>query len=162
MTGNPVIRERCLDLLEALKTMIEIRAFNPSRDDPILRLVFGEGTISEFRMIYDVCHSPGTLAKEFKEFDLPPEERKVKFLEILRDQIERIKHIGKVRDDLAASKERLKAGCAQVPQPATVDRLLTYETILNRAIEKTLNQIEHLQRIRKGQPVPPTLNVNLS
>ena len=162
MTENPVIRERCLDLLEALKTMIEIRAFNPPHDDQILRLIFGDGIISEFRMIYDMCHCPGTFPKEFKEFDLPPEERKVKFLGFLNDEIERIKNIGKVLDGCAAWKEKLKAGCAQVPQPATVDRLLRYETTLNRAIEKTLNQLERLQRIRKGQPVAPTLNVNLS
>lgn len=94
--------------------------------------------------------------------DLPPEGRKVKFLEILDERIKRIKHVGRALDDLSASKERLKERCAQVPQPATLDRLLKYETILNRAIEKTLNQLERLQRIRRGQPVPPTLNVNLS
>ena len=162
MIENPVIRERCLDLLATLKTLVEMAGLDPSRDDRILRSVFGEGTLNEFRYVYSICHSPGALPQEFKEFDLPPEGRKVKFLEILDDQIKRIKNVGKVLDDLSASKERLKEKCAQVPQPATVDRLLKYETILNRAIEKTLNQLERLQRIRKGQPVPPTLNVNLS
>jgi hypothetical protein len=93
---------------------------------------------------------------------MPPEGRKVKFLEILDDEIKRIKHFGKVLDDFAASKERLKAACGQVPQPAREDRLLRYETTLDRAFEKTLSQLERLQRIRKGQPVSPTLNVNVA
>jgi len=43
-----------------------------------------------------------------------------------------------------------------------LDLLLRYESNLERAFDRTLNQLERLQRIRNGQPVPPTLNVNVS
>jgi len=46
--------------------------------------------------------------------------------------------------------------------PPPLDLLLRYQSYLDRAIERTLSQLERLQRIRKGQPVPPTFNVNLS
>ena len=42
-----------------------------------------------------------------------------------------------------------------------IDLLLRYESSLERAFDRALSQLERLQRIRKGQPVPPTLNVNL-
>jgi len=42
------------------------------------------------------------------------------------------------------------------------DRLLRYETSLDRAIDRTLNQLERYQRMRLGQPVPPPVNVNVT
>ena len=44
----------------------------------------------------------------------------------------------------------------------TLDLLLRYESNLERAFDRTLNQLERLQRMRKGQPAPPTVNVNVS
>ena len=43
-----------------------------------------------------------------------------------------------------------------------VDLFLRYESNLERAFDRTLNQLDRQQRMRKGQPVPPTLNVNVS
>ena len=46
-------------------------------------------------------------------------------------------------------------------QPSPLDLLLSYESSFERALDRALSQLERLQRIRKGQPVPPTLNANL-
>lgn len=43
-----------------------------------------------------------------------------------------------------------------------LDLLLRYESSLERAFDRTLSQLERLQRIRKGQPVLPTLDVNVT
>lgn len=42
------------------------------------------------------------------------------------------------------------------------DLLLRYESSFEKAIERTLAQLERLQRIRKGQTVSPTLNLQIS
>ena len=42
------------------------------------------------------------------------------------------------------------------------DRLLRYEGSLERAFDRTLVQLERLQRLRLGQPVPPPIKVSLS
>jgi hypothetical protein len=55
--------------------------------------------------------------------------------------------------------ESLRGNVTYAPQ---LDRLLRYESSLERAFDRTLNQLERLQRIRLGQPVPPTVNLNLS
>jgi hypothetical protein len=47
-------------------------------------------------------------------------------------------------------------------RPPPLDLLLRYESNLERAIERALNQLERRQRIRKGETVLPTLNVNVS
>lgn len=43
-----------------------------------------------------------------------------------------------------------------------LELLLRYESNLERAFDRTLIQLERLQRIRNGQPVPPTLDVNVT
>jgi hypothetical protein len=131
-----------------------------------MSILFGEKRTSPFRAMYVVCANPGTppIAKheEFKEFDLPPEGRKVKFLEFLGAEIDRLERHGKLMKDYSAHQERMESRSAGIPEANRLDRLLKYSATLERDFERTLNQLERLQRIRKGQPVPPTLNVNFS
>jgi hypothetical protein len=47
-------------------------------------------------------------------------------------------------------------------EPPDWDLLLRYYTTLDRAIDRTLAQLERFQRMRLGQPVPPRIDVNLS
>ena len=42
------------------------------------------------------------------------------------------------------------------------DHLLRYETHLSREIDRILNRLERLQRMRKGQPLPPQVDVKIS
>jgi hypothetical protein len=46
--------------------------------------------------------------------------------------------------------------------PTPLDLAVRYESTLERAFDRALNQLERLQRIRMGQALPPTLNVNVS
>ena len=53
-----------------------------------------------------------------------------------------------------------EAAC--IPSQEAVDRLLRYETHLSREFDRTLSQLERLQRMRLGKPVIPSINVQLS
>lgn len=48
-----------------------------------------------------------------------------------------------------------------LPVEAATDRVIRSETHLNRLIYRSMDQLERLQRRRKGESVPPPLNVNL-
>jgi hypothetical protein len=67
---------------------------------------------------------------------------------------------------IAASVEKLKrkqdVAIARVPSPEVSDRLLRVEAHLSREFDRTLSQLERLQRFRKGQPAPPRLDVHIS
>jgi hypothetical protein len=68
--------------------------------------------------------------------------------------------------DFAVEVEALKrehnlAG-ARVPSQAVSDRLIRYEAHLSREIDRILSRLERLQRVRKGQPLPPQVDVNIS
>jgi hypothetical protein len=64
--------------------------------------------------------------------------------------------------------EQTQGGCeatllreyAHGSQP--LELLLRYQTNVDRRFDRTLSQLERLQRSRKGQPEPPTLNLNVS
>jgi hypothetical protein len=53
-----------------------------------------------------------------------------------------------------------EAAC--IPSQEAIDRLLRYETHLSREFDRTLSQLERLQRMRLGQPVLPPINVRFS
>jgi len=49
-----------------------------------------------------------------------------------------------------------------VPTSATMELLIRYEASLERSIDRTLAQLERLQRMRQGQPVAPRIDVSVS
>jgi len=62
-------------------------------------------------------------------------------------------------------KERLKQvmeAVGLVPAEKETERLLRYEAGLERVFDRTLSQLERLQRMRLGHPVVPPLKVELS
>jgi hypothetical protein len=68
--------------------------------------------------------------------------------------------------DAAVAVEELKrehnlAG-TRVPPQEVSERLVRYEAHLSREIDRILNRLERLQRTRKGQPLPPQVEVNIS
>ena len=65
---------------------------------------------------------------------------------------------GKRSDD----HERLQAITALVPRPEVTDRLQRYEGSLDRSFDRTLSQLERLQRLRLGQRVLPAPKVDVS
>jgi hypothetical protein len=59
-------------------------------------------------------------------------------------------------------RNRLQATAALVPRQEVTDRLQRYEGSLERSFDRTLSQLERLQRLRLGQPVLPALKVDVS
>ena len=98
----------------------------------------------------------------WKEFDLPPEGRKEKFLEMLNEYIAKLGGIPKVAKYISDRAGRLERLCSVVPETPRLDRLLRYEASLERSLDRTLSQLERLQRMRLGQPVLPKLEVRHS
>ena len=113
---------------------------------------------------YEIWNNPKeeVSSEELKDFDLPLDQRKLKFLSVLNDQIKAIEELEKLSNKSEDGKKGFEEKCSGVPDAATLDRLLRYSASLERDFDRTLNQLERLQRMRKGQPVPPPLNVNVT
>jgi len=165
---NPVIRANILELFATLYQAVSIRIFYPDRDLEIINRIFGLFVPCECRIIYNLCITSGRMIKDdkaeclLKEFDLPLLERRDKFLDYLKELTKHYKSLAEPFDDYSAAQESLESEAAVVLEPGRLDRILRYSASLERDFDRTLTQLDRLQRMRKGQPVPPTLNVNLS
>jgi len=49
-----------------------------------------------------------------------------------------------------------------IPQSFALERIRRYETGIKREMRHDIDQLERLQRRRRGEPLPPTVNVNVS
>ena len=59
-------------------------------------------------------------------------------------------------------RRELQETAVLVPRQEVVDRLQRYEGSLERTFDRTLTQLERLQRFRLGQPVPAPIKVSVS
>jgi hypothetical protein len=57
--------------------------------------------------------------------------------------------------------EALKASLT-LPRTEAVDKILRYETTISRLLSKAMAELERLQRLRKGEPVPPPLKLEVT
>jgi len=91
-----------------------------------------------------------------------PEECQQMILNALDEEHRRL---ASLTDQVAhrESLERdLRTACLALPPPDAADTLLRYETTLDRQLYKAIAELERLQRRRRGDPVPPPVNVEVS
>ena len=86
--------------------------------------------------------------------------------EFMRRAIDQeIVRLAKLRD-AASFVETLRPehdlATGRVPPQEVSDHLSRYEAHLSREFGRTLSELERLQRMRKGQPVPPPIKVDIS
>ena len=68
----------------------------------------------------------------------------------------------RVAAERSTAFDQLRAIKLQVPSGDTAEKVIRYEAHLDRVLDRALTQLERLQRIRRGHPVPPPLKVELS
>ena len=70
------------------------------------------------------------------------------------------------KDSVTSSKEcahlALERACRVLPGSATVEKILRYETTIERELYRALHQLERMQRRRNGEPVLPPVSVEFS
>ena len=49
-----------------------------------------------------------------------------------------------------------------IPNGDALDKILRYAAMIDRDLNRAYDRFERLQRRRKGEPVPPSLNLNLN
>jgi hypothetical protein len=59
-------------------------------------------------------------------------------------------------------EEHAEARSFSLPPVDAIDKLIRYESHLDRQLYRAVDQLERVQRQRRGEKVPPPLNINLS
>jgi hypothetical protein len=91
-----------------------------------------------------------------------PKECVAYVLKAIDGEIKRIKDYQRRYASISAEKLKIEMLRNKVPDSPALDRLLRYETSIDRAFDRTLAQLERIQRLRLGQPLPPAIKVDVS
>lgn len=163
---NPEVLERCLELLAELQKSIEANGFLPDDDAEVLKIIYGTSGQHRLREtvygVYETWVNTAAASEVEREGYASPEECKENVLREIDAEIRRLKRYQKVHAAVEANRTKLELLRQGVPDSPTLDRLLRYEASLERAFDRALSQLERLQRMRLGQPVPPPVKVQLS
>ena len=83
------------------------------------------------------------------------DQHKSAALNVIDSQLKTLKDLLSILSENEANEEDARQAADFLPSQETVDKLLRYETTLERQIYRALNQLERLQRQRRGELVPP-------
>lgn len=164
---NPLVLECCLKLLRELREAIEQKGFQPE-DEAILQRVYGEedgkhlneNLYDSYRIWFETA-GVSDVERRANGY-ASPEGCVRKVLEEIDAEIGRLKRYQKTLGTILAQRARLEAVRRTLPEGPILDRLLRYEAHLERIFDRTLSQLERLQRMRLGQLVLPPIKVQLS
>jgi len=166
--ANLKVLDHCLELLARLRDGIDGDELRSERDYDILNKIYGSTKRT---------HESGTLldkyARQLELSEAPEDLVKRKGLpsaedcrdEMLREidiEMERLKQIREEHTVIQNKRTRLEMMRRRIPEGPVLERLLRYEASLERAFDRTMAQLERLQRIRFGLPVPPRIEVGVT
>ena len=117
-----------------------------------VRFVDEEMTIEEMREFL--------LKKEWND-----ETLRENFIELVMEEInecqKRLEELARRRGNADLKATRLIQS-KSLPDALTMDRILRYETAIERQMYRALNQLERLQRQRAGYNVPPPISIDVN
>jgi hypothetical protein len=169
---NSEALEGCLKLLTLLSDDVEQDGFARQPNEELLTKLYGDYDTEEqredwrqgLRLSYLAWSRTAAVpAEKAQEAGLAsPETCKENFLADVRKEIKRLERYKKDQATVLSEKLELESIRRRIPVGDQLDRFLRYAASISRDIERTLNQLERLQRMRRGQAVPPPINVNVS
>jgi hypothetical protein len=163
---NPEILEYCVVLLLELQQSIKSYGFNEHQDRSTLEIIYGADVNlhATLRNSYFIWLNTSRVSEEERQRKryATPERCKDRMLSEIDVELGRLRDYRKELARIESERTKLEVLRRKVPESANLDRLLRYEASLERAFDRTLNQLERMQRLRRGQPVAPRIDVNVS
>jgi hypothetical protein len=165
---NPIVLDNAIELLNQLRGNFEEGGLGIEKDLCILRKLYGpfstenppRGLPHAYLTFGTVAsHSPG---EGGDAFPLTATEAREEAIKSVGREISRLRRLKKHVESVESSRRAYTAQSLLVPKDEVPGRLLRYDAHLSREFDRTLNQLECLQRMRKGQPVLPPIKVEVS
>ena len=163
---NPLVIGHAVKLLKQWRELFEERGFDSEFDLRILERIYGAPSLGEnpedlmrTYMFYETSfYTKG--GEEPPQFS--PRQAEAKMRDCIDWEINRLEGLMRMIEETEDRKNRWRTNSAVVPPQHVMDRLLRYDASLDRSFDRTLNQLERLQRIRLGQSVPAAVKIDLS
>lgn len=163
---NPEIVEYCVRLLVELQNGIKSRGFSETRDCSILAIIYGgdldfRGTFRDFYLSWLKISRIPEQERQSKGY-ATPEQCEEKVLSEIDAEIRRLRNYREGQAIMESERTKLEILRRKVPVSERLEALMRYEASLERGFERALNLYERSQRLRRGQPVAPRIDVNIS
>ncbi|MCI0533993.1 MAG: hypothetical protein L0Z50_02075 [Verrucomicrobiales bacterium] len=179
---SPEMIDRCMELLEELRSNVARRGFDLKSDRTLLATIYGTNLEHPSRhSLLKSYATLGVMAKEWLQRErqrgegeraepegeenrapIPAEDCRDMFLRELDEQIRWLSRCRKQFGAVEADRTQLELLTRRIPDAAKSDRLLRYEAALERGFDRALGQLERLQRMRLGLATLPPLRLELS
>ena len=164
---NPLVIRLCMEILKSWRDGLAENGLDFEYDMEILGQIYGYENLKIGRegLPFAYCILTLLLERDGKTKDgrlSVKEARKA----ILREIDTEIKRLARLEEQITKQQEERLAWKVQtrlVPvSPERSEQLIRYEAMLNRGTEKTLNQLEHQQRLRRGERISPPVQLDVS
>lgn len=181
LTNNEVALVGAIEYLKKLRQHISEKGLDWERDRDALTSIYGTEKKNQQQITVVYADKPrekvepnpaGELVSKYRELVLMgkdqegptslPADAAKSMVGMLDEKIETYDSMLDGWCMRSRDRNRLQATTALVPRQEVADRLQRYEGSLDRSFDRTLSQLERLQRLRLGQPVPPALRVDVS
>jgi len=168
--------ELCMDFLAELREGIEKDGFNQRRDTKILDRVYGEPdqyfqdkTLHDAYLMWQQTSVVPEKERQREGYPTPEECRRdaLDGIDAEVDRLNKVEQLRAERAQIAASRAVIPRAVIQVLGKSALDgpaldRFLRVKASLERSFDRTLTQLERVQRMRRGLPVPPPIKVEIS
>jgi hypothetical protein len=91
-----------------------------------------------------------------------PAQCKVIILEMLQEERKKLGFLKEILSQNESLALEAQLGSFALPSREAVEKILRYETAIERQLYRAMAQLERLQRQRQGEPVPPPITGDLS
>jgi hypothetical protein len=152
-------------LLLELQNGIRYRGFNEAVDGSILAIIYGgdldlHGTFRNSYLSWLNISRVPEQGRQCKDHTTP-EQCKQEVLAGINAEIARLQNYCEGQETMESERTRLEILRRKVPVSERLEVLMRYEASLERAFDRALSQYERMQRLRRGQPIAPRIDVNV-
>ncbi len=164
--SNPRLIQEAIAILRLVRKKIELTGFPKDDDLWLLRKLYGldhDGGVPF--CLWRIFASYSELAREVPNGNENPhslDELKQEAIRAFDEEIETLGLRLALLEFAAEKKRAYEFDAAMIPAQDAMDRFVRYEAHLSREFDRILNRLERVQRMRRGQPGPPTLNLNIT
>lgn len=157
-----------IDVLDEVKKSVEEAGHLSEDGFKKLALNFGgeENSLTHWCFVFSQMATEGPeKAKQDSENygDTPtPEQCKKMILKLIDDEKKKMEDLKEIIEENENLEMEAKIDSLCLPSKEAVDKILRYETTIERQLYRAMNQLERLQRQRKGEIIPLPISVEVS
>ncbi len=152
-----------------VETKDEIEATGSFSDNTATRLLenFGQEqgkmafNLTLFKWLMEKAEKPEKGPQDEEE---PPDPKVLRksMIELIDSEIEKMTDFKAGFEEKDGNERNAEFLSLYLPDKPVIDKILRYETTIDRQLYRAIDQLERLQRARQGDSVPPPINVHLS